>query len=629
MGRYRLMLIAACGWYLAGASFTLGQSEPCRYFELQKLVISDGQWSEKLGVAVAMDGQHIAGGAPERDFATFNDGAVHVFSRLDNGTPDDPTDDSWTFETELNGWDGLGGGVGTSVALRDHRLVAGSPASGDACGGDPVCTSGAAYVFRYNGEEWLPEQKLLASDMAARARFGGSVAIAERWIAVGALPNGRDDPETGAAYVFRLDDNGTPSSTDDSLIEHAKFISPLGDPQDHFGKAVAVSEDHLVVAAPSVPFHVLVQPWDPGRVYVYRRESNGTPADLSDDVWLQQSTLTAADGDAGHNFGQAVAVSGDRIIIGAPEDTSVGLRGGSAYIFRRDDGGTPADGADDSWYQEAKLIASDAEAFDQAGFVVGIHGERAVVGAYGDSNILDVNAGSAYVFRFVGGRWVQDQKLLATDGGFDHEFGYSVATDGTWVVTGADEDDQMAYDAGALYVHLAVEDCNANCAPDDQDIASGVSGDCDGNGVPDECEDCNSNGLADACDIAAGAPDCNGNGLPDECDRDCNGDGIPDDCAATCTDHCECNDFSACTLDYCVEGACSHTPTAYGDVTGNGVANLLDIFCMLDQVAGANGDSTRHLYDIKPCFGDDVVNLSDVFAVLDAIGGFDLCGCGP
>jgi hypothetical protein len=57
------------------------------------------------------------------------------------------------------------------------------------------------------------------------------------------------------------------------------------------------------------------------------------------------------------------------------------------------------------------------------------------------------------------------------------------------------------------------------------------SGDCNTNGMPDECEDCNTNGFADECDLTAGtSPDCNTNAVPDECDPDADTDGVPDDC---------------------------------------------------------------------------------------------------
>lgn len=81
-------------------------------------------------------------------------------------------------------------------------------------------------------------------------------------------------------------------------------------------------------------------------------------------------------------------------------------------------------------------------------------------------------------------------------------------------------------------------DCNSNGIPDECDIASGFSLDCNSNGIPDECEpDCNSNGIPDECDITSvTSNDCNSNGIPDECDiaaamsLDCNSNGIPDEC---------------------------------------------------------------------------------------------------
>lgn len=62
-------------------------------------------------------------------------------------------------------------------------------------------------------------------------------------------------------------------------------------------------------------------------------------------------------------------------------------------------------------------------------------------------------------------------------------------------------------------------DCNDNGISDSEDIIAGTSEDCDGNGIPDECQaDCNANLIPDTCDIAAGtSEDCSGDGIPDEC----------------------------------------------------------------------------------------------------------------
>ena len=52
------------------------------------------------------------------------------------------------------------------------------------------------------------------------------------------------------------------------------------------------------------------------------------------------------------------------------------------------------------------------------------------------------------------------------------------------------------------------DDCNGNGVPDECDLGSGSSLDCNFNDIPDECElDCNFNGIPDDCDLATGAAD--------------------------------------------------------------------------------------------------------------------------
>ncbi len=63
------------------------------------------------------------------------------------------------------------------------------------------------------------------------------------------------------------------------------------------------------------------------------------------------------------------------------------------------------DGA--SWVQQQKLLASDGTAGDQFSRVC-ISGDLAIVGAYSD--------GSAYIFKWDGTSWVEQAKLLASDG---------------------------------------------------------------------------------------------------------------------------------------------------------------------------------------------------------------------
>ncbi|MHC5112323.1 MAG: right-handed parallel beta-helix repeat-containing protein [Planctomycetota bacterium] len=89
-----------------------------------------------------------------------------------------------------------------------------------------------------------------------------------------------------------------------------------------------------------------------------------------------------------------------------------------------------------------------------------------------------------------------------------------------------------------------VSDCNGNGDPDDLDINTGVSSDCNQNDIPDQCEaDCNQSGQPDLCDIEDGtSEDCNGNGIPDDCEGDCNGNGLSDSCEIDDGSVDDCND---------------------------------------------------------------------------------------
>ncbi len=626
---------------LLGCAFAVNgraSGEVCRHFDLQELLPPEPLRAEIFSSYIDADENYIVVSADDHiwlDGETLRGlGAAYVYIRDDSGVTGDPSDDTWILDRTLRPWTVKGiESMGFSVGIQLPFVFAGAYGDNDACPDDNQCRSGSVFVFRLDsGGNWQPHQKLTASDAAEDWRFGISLAVSGKWLAVGSVPDDEMDPGTGKVYMFRLADQGTSGAADDVWVEHEAITHPMGPPDDRFGQGVALHEDWMVVGAPSIAFSSTRL--DSGAAYVYHRDDNSTPGDLTDDTWSYMDRLAPGDaeppeapgGTSFKRFALRLDIDNHRIIAGAEAD---GPNIGAAYVFRRDDNGTPGNFSDDDWFQEKKLVASDAEIGLFMGTFVLLNGDMAIVGADGDSEIVARDTGSVYIFEYVGQQWLETQKLLSRDGQPNDFFGSRLALSDEQVIVGALHDDSAGPEVGSAYVLPLINDCNSNCIPDADDIAAGTSADCDANGIPDECEDCTGNGLANACDIAAGALDCNANGLPDQCDRDCNGDGLPDDCAATCTDHCECNDFSACTLDYCVEGACTHTATAYGDVDGNAIVNLLDIFGILNQMTGANGQSTMHLYDIQPCHGDGVVNLFDVFVVLDVIGGFDLCWCQP
>jgi hypothetical protein len=74
-----------------------------------------------------------------------------------------------------------------------------------------------------------------------------------------------------------------------------------------------------------------------------------------------ETQITAHDAAAGDQFGFAVSVGGDTVIVGAPFDDDAGSASGGAYVFQRDAGGV------DSWGELKRLAAGDAPAGDVFG----------------------------------------------------------------------------------------------------------------------------------------------------------------------------------------------------------------------------------------------------------------------
>jgi hypothetical protein len=138
----------------------------------------------------------------------------------------------------------------------------------------------------------------------------------------------------------------------------------------------------------------------------------------------------------------------------------------------------------------------------------------------------------------------------------------------------------------AAVIQLAVtgssiaQDCNLNFTDDTEDISQLASRDCNGNGIPDECEidvstdPVNAPGgpffCVSGCDL-----DCNDNCIPDSCDRDCNANSLPDTCdiEGATSDDCNSNRIpSECEIPGCQQG------------------NPLEIVLVLDDFGSTNED---------------------------------------
>jgi len=110
--------------------------------------------------------------------------------------------------------------------------------------------------------------------------------------------------------------------------------------------------------------------------------------------------------------------------------------------------------SNNDWIEQEKLISSDGAEEDHFGNSVSIYGDYAIIGAIGDSNSNGVHTGSAYIFRNLGSSWDEEDKLIASDVQDYNNFGISVSIYGDYAVIGADFNDNVNGEmAGCAYIY--------------------------------------------------------------------------------------------------------------------------------------------------------------------------------
>jgi hypothetical protein len=268
------------------------------------------------------------------------------------------------------------------------------------------------YVFaRDGGGTWTEQAKLTAPDGLQNDFFGEYVALDGDTALVGAPGVDAEGAnfEQGAAYVS--------TRTGSTWSQPARLPAAGGDRNDQFGHGVAIEGDTALVG---VPFAEVGSNFDQGAVDVFTRAG---------DSWQAAGRITAADGAGINRFGFSVAIADSTAVIGAIGAAGGDSSTGAVYVFTQDGGG---------WSQQAKLAASDGAEFDNFGNAVALAGGRLVVGADFATVGGNTWQGAAYVFERDGDAWSEQAKLTAADGApFEGFSGNAVAIDGDTVLVGA------------------------------------------------------------------------------------------------------------------------------------------------------------------------------------------------
>ena len=322
---------------------------------------------------------------------------------------------SWSEEQRIVGSDSTNGDYfGYAVDIYGDVAVMGAYRASA-----PEFRSGAAYIYRFDGTNWIEEAKLVAPDGKENDNFGTSVGIFGDVVVVG-TPNDNDSRvHVGSAYVFRYDGTG-------NWIHEKKLVASDSDELDEFGISVSVYGDTIIAGA-----------WknddnadDSGSAYVFRYD--GTE-------WWEEAKLVAADNDLGDLFGYSVSIHGGVALVGAVSDNEVHPSAGAAYVFRYD--GT-------TWFEESKILPEYVQGLGSIGTSVAARGDRIVVSArYGPNP--NGGSGTAFIYHYDCGRWVQEGAIGGAPLG--EQFGHEIAISGETILVGARTNDEMGDSAGAAY----------------------------------------------------------------------------------------------------------------------------------------------------------------------------------
>lgn len=312
------------------------------------------------------------------------------------------------------------------------------------------------------------------------ADFGSGLALSDDWLIIGAPGDfAAGEPGSGSAYVYRREGI--------NWIEH-QILFGEGWYEERFGASIAMDDDWLMITGPNFSTFCC----NTGRVYVFRRDRNGTKKDLSDDswklfqivnenleqccvggpvaldngvlvvggarpefnpdtesgrafiyewdgsTWAYKQTVWPSDPRARDAFGGAVAIRGSTIAIGAPY-------GWGVFIFQR---------TRDGWQEQFQLWSSDGLGVGLFGSSIAMSESTLVVGAPG-LNGQRIDEGAAYVFVKSPGGWIERHKLVARESTEQYpNFGANVDLHGNLIVI-------AAYDKPWAYAfNLNAETCS-------------------------------------------------------------------------------------------------------------------------------------------------------------------------
>ncbi|EOQ96299.1 FG-GAP repeat protein [Leptospira wolbachii serovar Codice str. CDC] len=303
---------------------------------------------DQFGVSISISGDTIAVGSFLEDSiqttitngptATGDDsatqsGAAYVFQRSGS---------TWSQQAYLKASNAQSDDrFGVTVSISGDTIVVGANledsnqttiTNGATASSDNSATqSGAAYVFQRTGSTWVEQAYLKPPNAEANDQFGQRVAISKDTIVVGSfsessnqttISNGQTASTnnsaalSGAAYVFQR--------IGSTWTHQAYLKAPNTEADDRFGISLAIEGDTILVGAIFEDSNQTTVTngqtasednsiTNAGAVYVFQRSGSN---------WFHRAYIKPPNPDLDDRFGNAVAISGDTMIVSANQEDS-------------------------------------------------------------------------------------------------------------------------------------------------------------------------------------------------------------------------------------------------------------------------------------------------------------------
>jgi len=271
------------------------------WIEESKIVASDGYLNDNFGHSVAVSASYIIIGANEDDDLGSNSGSAYVYTY-------DVNSEQWKEQAKLQASDGESyDNFACSVDIAGDYAIVGADRDDD-----HGSTSGSAYIYKRELDNWTQQTKLTPDDGSKYDHFGSDVAISDHYAVIGAFADDAKGSKSGSAYVFE---------NNDGIWQQAAKLTPSdGTREDFFGWSVAISGSNIIIGAYGDDDNGSRS----GAAYIFQRVQ---------ETWTEMKKISAGDGESNDYFAYSVAISGHYALVGAYGDDDFGTQSGAIYVY--------------------------------------------------------------------------------------------------------------------------------------------------------------------------------------------------------------------------------------------------------------------------------------------------------